>query len=136
MSRFLILTTLCLALPVAGCATTGDTAPGSQADAWATCRIVTDLARQIDSDNYDPKVDGRDCTRNFAAAGLPMKGFSPTDPDRRHIIRFATPQKTGVNTVTVPFSDPCPLCGHGEEADARLDNGRWTITARRHTWIS
>jgi hypothetical protein len=131
---------LCLGLGLSGCAIAGDVTTGI--GSGGQCRVLTDIAEQIHSDNYDPKVrGGADCTRDFAAAGLPMLGLrKPNEPDAPgldHIIQFEAPEKIDATTVKVKLSFTCPrLCGHGEEVTAELKDGRWVITGRKQTWIS
>lgn len=132
---------LCLGLGLSSCSTLAVNAADS--GFGGQCRVLTDIARQLKSDNYDPKVPGgSDCTADFAAANLPMLGLrkpnGPKDaPGLDHITQFEAPQTIDADTVKVRISYTCPrLCGHGEEVTAQLKGGRWTITDTKMTWIS
>lgn len=135
-----IIAFLCLTLSLSACSTAGVGVAGT--GSGRQCKVVTDIAGQLRSDNYDPKVrGGADCTRDFADAGLPMLGLrKPNEPDAPgldHITQFEAPQKIDATTVKVRISFTCPrLCGHGEEVTAELRNGRWVITDKKMTWIS
>ncbi len=124
------------ALALAGCA---PAKAGGALDDATQCRIMVDLAGQLKADNYNPRVGRIDCRAAFAAAGLPMHGLrgkgDRTGP--RHIVEFEPAQTVGGGTVALRLAYQCLyLCGHGEEVTAKRRSGRWTITARKTTWVS
>lgn len=132
---------VCLSLGLSSCAAAGDVAAGI--GSGGQCRVLAEIAGQLNSDNYDPKVrGGPNCTREFAAANLPMLGVrKPNDPKDApgldHILQFEKPERLDANTMKVKVSYTCfRLCGHGEEVTAELKDGHWEITDKKMTWIS
>ena len=119
----------------------GCTTPGSAGAVAAECRVAVDLSPQIQADNVNGAVAGKDCKAAFKAAGIAMLGLKkPADKDApglTHEIQFKTIIFSHADHAKVTLDYACNVwCGHGEEIIAERKNGRWTIASRKQTWIS
>lgn len=131
--RLAVLSVLAL-LP--GCST-----PGSAGAVARECQAAIDLVPQIQADNVNPMVAGKDCKAAFKAAGVPMLGLKkPSDKDApglSHEIQFKAISFSDADHAKVTFDYACNVwCGHGEELVSERRNGRWTIVSRKTTWVS
>jgi len=131
--RLVALSALAL-LP--GCST-----PGQAGAVARECQAAADLASEIQADNVNPMVAGRNCKAAFKTAGVPMLGLKkPSDKDApglNHEFQFKAISFSDADHATVTLDYACNVwCGHGEQIVSERRNDRWTIVSRKTTWVS